>query len=206
MQNATVIRPPERPAFPSHVQWSEENRLLSVPECEWVIAHGEGLPLGPASVGTPTEHRVDPATRCVSMNVLDHSSVAWLYERIAQKISLANDHYYNFDLSGLIEPIQFLKYTPAEGEKPNGHYTWHVDFGDAAMATRKLSVVVQLSPGVAYDGCQFRMYSDRGLQELSYLGQGDAFMFPSWTPHSVAPITRGVRYALVAWIHGPRFR
>lgn len=206
MRNATVIRPPERPAFPSHVQWSEDNRMLSRAECEWIIARAESQPLGQASVGTPTEHRVDPATRCVSMATLDGADCDWLYEHIAKRVSWANDSLFNFDLSGLIEPVQFLKYTPAQGELPNGHYTWHVDFGEGAMATRKLSLVIQLSPGDAYDGCQFRMYSDRGAQELNYRGQGDAFMFPSWTPHSVAPITRGVRYALVAWIHGPRFR
>lgn len=206
MRNATVIRPPERPAFPSHVQWSAENAMLSQPECEWIIARGEQMPLGQASVGTPTEHRVDPATRCVAMTPFDTEDSAWLYERIAQRVGWANDAMYQFDLSGLIEPIQFLKYTPAQGELPNGHYTWHVDFGEGAMATRKLSLVIQLSPGHAYDGCEFRMYSDRGPQELGYRGQGEAFMFPSWTPHSVAPITRGVRYALVAWVHGPRFR
>jgi len=206
MKNATVITPPERPALPSHVQWSEGNCLLSQPECEWIIARGEQTPLGLASVGTPTDHRVDPATRCVSMSIFDGDDCGWLYDRIAQRVKWANDQLYGFDLSGLIEPIQFLKYTTAQGELPNGHYTWHVDFGEGAMATRKLSMVIQLSPPEAYDGCEFRMYSDRGPQELAYRGQGAAFMFPSWTPHSVAPITRGVRYALVCWVHGPRFR
>jgi predicted 2-oxoglutarate/Fe(II)-dependent dioxygenase YbiX len=31
-------------------------------------------------------------------------------------------------------------------------------------------------------------------------------MFPSWTPHCVSNITRGTRYALVAWVHGTPFR
>ncbi len=206
MLNATVIRPPERRAFPSHVQWTGANTMLSQPECEWIIARGEALRLSQAPVGTPTDSRIEPTTRCVLSANLDTEDCGWLYERLAEKISWSNQEYFDFDLTGLIEPIQFLKYVPASGELPNGHYSWHVDFGDGAMATRKLSIVVQLSPAIAYDGCAFSMISDRGTQVLDYRGQGDAFLFPSWTPHSVAPITRGVRYALVAWIHGPRLR
>jgi PKHD-type hydroxylase len=207
MLNATAIRPPEKPAFPTHIQWSGDNVLLSQPECEWVIARGEGLKLEPASVGTPTDQRVEPATRCVSAATFDMKDAGWLYDRLSQRISWANQAHYDFDLTGLVEPIQFLKYTAGKTpEDPNGHYVWHVDFGEGAMATRKLSIVVQLSPPTAYDGCDFAMMGDRGHQILQYRGQGDAFMFPSWTPHMVAPITRGMRYALVAWIHGPRFR
>lgn len=206
MRNATAIRPPERKAFPSHVQWSGDNVLLSQPECEWLIQRGESLKLEQAPVGTPTVMRVEPETRCVFSSNLDLDDCGWLYDRLAQRVTWANQEYFDFDLVGLIEPVQFLKYVPAEGERPNGHYTWHVDFGEGMMATRKLSLVIQLSPPTAYDGCDFSMVSDRGLQKLSYKGQGDAFMFPSWTPHSVGQITRGVRYALVAWIHGPRFR
>lgn len=206
MHNATAIRPPERPAFVSHCQWSGSNAMLSQPECEWIIQRGEKLNLEVAPVGTPTEMRIETQTRCVYSGSLDQPDCGWLYDRLAQKIALANQAYYDFDLVGLVEPLQFLKYVTAEGERPNGHYSWHVDFGEGMMATRKLSVVVQLSPGHAYDGCDFSMMSDRGFAKLPYREQGDAFMFPSWTPHSVAPITRGVRYALVAWVHGPRFR
>jgi PKHD-type hydroxylase len=206
MINSIAIRPTEKRAFPSHIQWSGANRLLSRAECEWTIACGQRLPLEFASVGTPTDRRVDLGTRCVESTALDTPECDWLYERIALRAQWANAEHYEFDLTGLIEQVQFLKYTVEADEKPNGHYSWHVDFGEAAMATRKLSMVIQLSPPEAYDGCDFSMMSDRGLQQLNYREQGAAFMFPSWTPHMVGPITRGVRYALVCWIHGPRFR
>jgi PKHD-type hydroxylase len=206
MLNSIAIRPPEKPVFPSHVQWSGANALLSRAECEWTIAMAERQPLSFASVGTPTVQRTELDTRCVESTVLDTPECDWLYERIATRVQSANAQYFEFDLVGLIEPVQFLKYTVANEEKPDGHYTWHVDFGEGAMSTRKLSMVIQLSPPAAYDGCEFSMMGDRGLQRLDYRGQGDAFVFPSWTPHMVGPITRGVRYALVCWIHGPRFQ
>lgn len=203
----TAIRPPEKSAFPTHVQWSGANALLSVPECEWVIARGEAQALQFASVGTPTNQRVELATRCVESAVLETPDCGWLYDRIAQRVGTANSAYFEFDLVGVIEQVQFLKYTAsASGERPDGHYSWHVDFGEGAMSTRKLSLVVQLSPGEAYDGADFTMMSACGKETLRYRGQGEAFAFPSWTPHMVGPITRGVRYALVCWVHGARFR
>lgn len=201
-----AIRPPERPAFPTHIQWSGAHALLSRPECEWLCSRGESRPLQFASVGTPTVQRVDLGTRCVESTTLEGEDCDWLYDRIADRIALGNRDYFDFDLTGLIEPIQFLKYTAGKEERPDGHYSWHVDFGEGAMATRKLSVVIQLSPGTAYDGADFTMISANGRETLPYRGQGDCFVFPSWTPHMVAPITRGVRYALVCWVHGPRFR
>jgi PKHD-type hydroxylase len=30
--------------------------------------------------------------------------------------------------------------------------------------------------------------------------------FPSWVMHRVTPVTKGVRYSLIAWIVGPRWR
>lgn len=206
MNNLLAFRPPEVSALASHCQWSAAAPLLSRAECEWTIACATRRALSFAAVGTPTEQRVELATRCVESTVLDDPECDWLYQRIAERVQLANDHYWDFNLSGLFEPVQFLKYTAAAEGKPDGHYCWHVDFGEGAMATRKLSMVIQLSPGDAYEGCDFTMMSDRGQQLLPYRGQGDAFLFPSWTPHMVGPITSGVRYALVCWVHGPRFR
>lgn len=206
MINGTAIRPLDKPAFPGFVQWSAGNEFLSRPECEWVIAHAEQQPLGFATVGTPTDRRTELTTRCVESCAFDAPDAGWLYERIAQKIQLANRDYFEFDLTGLIEPVQFLKYTPAQDEKPDGHYVWHVDFGEGAMATRKLSLIIQLSPPEDYDGCRLVLNADRGPFESQILGRGHAIAFASWTPHMVTPITRGTRYALVCWVAGPRFR
>lgn len=208
MINGIAIRPPEKPGFPSHVQWSGigGGALLSLPECEWVIERGNKLALELASIGTPTVRQVCPETRCVESQAFDAPDASWLYDRLAQRVAAANRDYFDFDLTGLIEPLQFLRYTPAHEELPDGHYTWHVDHGEGAMATRKLSMVINLSPPSEYDGCRLTLFTERGAFESPYIGQGDAILFPSWTVHSVSPITRGTRYALVAWVHGPRLR
>jgi len=30
--------------------------------------------------------------------------------------------------------------------------------------------------------------------------------FPSYTLHEVTPVTKGTRYTLVGWVHGPAFK
>lgn len=207
MHNTMCFPLAEGQALPPYVQWMGGNSLLSLPECEWIIARGESEPLQAATVGTPTVSRVDERVRCVKSGTFDMPDAGWLYQRLIEKIGLANRDYYQFDLAGLLEPVQFLKYTAASVEQEvDGHYTWHIDSGAGSMGNRKLSVVVNLSPAFAYEGCRLSWFGEYGQQESPAIGQGEAVVFPSYVPHMVSPITSGVRYALVAWIHGPRFR
>jgi PKHD-type hydroxylase len=193
--------------YPSHVQWSGSNRILSPPECEAIIDAAGALGWQPGTIGSPTEHRHDPSYRCVEVCTLPYApSIDWLYERITTRVVAANEQYYGFDLAGLLETVQVLRYTAAEtAGAPNGHYNWHQDFGAGYMGRRKLSVVIQLSDGHEYEGCQLTLMGHR-LETMPYRGAGDGVAFPSWTPHYVSEITRGVRHALVAWVHGSPFR
>ena len=36
--------------------------------------------------------------------------------------------------------------------------------------------------------------------------KGMIVCFPSYTLHEVTPVTKGERYSLVAWVHGPKLR
>ena len=186
-----AYRPRDKKAFPGHIQWSGPNRLLSPPECRELISRFDNdLLFG--SVGSPNNFRTEHATRCVELKMLpiEDPQLGWFYERINERVQLANEAFYDFNLIGLLEPAQFLKYTPARENKPDGHYGWHQDFGEGAMGTRKLSVVIQLSEPTEYEGCRLRVMS-HVEEEMAYVGQGEGVMFPSWAPHHVTPITRG---------------
>lgn len=200
------IRPPERPCFPDHIQWSGENRLLSAPEVAAVIEHAEQQTLSPGSVGNAVnnEHREDPSYRRVeTCAILD---LDWLYERILQRVQWANDAAYRFTLTSILEPISYLKYTMPTDEVPYaGHYDWHQDYGGGTSSWRKLTVIIQLSSPEDYEGCELQLCTS-GIWVVPYKQPGEALMFPSYTPHCVTPITRGVRRALVAWIGGPQFQ
>jgi PKHD-type hydroxylase len=193
--------------MPSHVQWSEDNAILSPPECDALIALGEKAGLQPASIGSPTEMRVDPKYRAVDVAMIPLSEeTLWIYKRIADRVTYANDQYFKFDLQGLVEELQLLRYKAPEGEQAHaGHYHWHQDFGAGYMARRKLSVTINLSAPADYEGCRLTLMT-HFQHEMPYVGKGDGVVFPSWTPHMVSDISRGTRYALVAWVHGTPFR
>lgn len=207
MQAFTGICPPEAPPFPTHVQWTGDNRFLSPPEVAAIRAHCDAQTLAPGTIGNATSNPAD-AKRQDAYRRVDNVAITemdWLYERVLQKVKLANDAHYRFTLAGLTEPIGYLKYTAAADENDTpGHYDWHQDFGGGLYATRKLSIVVQLSEPSEYEGCKLNLCND-GPWEVPYVQAGDAIMFPSWTPHCVTNIEKGVRRALVIWVAGKQF-
>ncbi len=71
------------------------------------------------------------------------------------------------------------------------------------LGVRKLSLTVQLSEESDYEGGELRLENDTsGAYHLNKeIGQG--VVFPSWIRHEIKPITKGIRYALVAWQRGP---
>lgn len=194
------------PAFPPFIQYGADNPWLSLPECQWVIAHAEKFELGRGMIGNGTdgEFREDLDYRCVSMRTLHPcSELEWLYERIRDRVAWTNQDHYRFDLHGLLEGVQYLRYS-AEDAVP-GHYKWHQDYGGGSSSHRKLSVMIQLSDPADYDDCRLRLFTECEF-DVPTIGQGTGIIFPSWQPHCVTPITRGVRSALVCWVGGPQLR
>lgn len=203
------ISPQGRKGFASHYQYTGGNRMLSAPECDWLIDFGRKVGMQDAAIGNPAETRTDPTYRCAKVALVPGTrETDWLYERLTERIQWANDQDYHFTLAGLLEPLQLLRYdAPTSPDEEAGHYHWHQDFGADYMARRKLSITIQLSDPTEYDGCYLTIM-DPGPRELRgvYTERGAGILFPSWAPHCVTPITRGRRYALVAWVHGEPFR
>lgn len=201
--------PPERPFQPPFVQWTGENRLLSWPECKALIEIGNETELGFGNIGNGDNYgfKLDPEYRCVRTRGLfpTDDRLGWLFERLRDRVTWANEAHYRFDLTSIIEGVQFLRYDEPEGETPGGHYRWHQDFGGGRSSLRKLSVVVQLSPAEDYEGGELHLFTDQDFVP-QFQEQGEAILFPSWTPHMVSPVTKGTRYALAVWVSGPQFR
>lgn len=151
-------------------------------------------------VANPSGQNRSP-NRKVSMTVLQLAKYRWLYERLMETITFYNTKYWNYRLptnvtSTLLEPIQFYKYDGTE----QGHYNWHSDVGiKGPTAKRRLSVSVQLSAENSYEGGEFMIQTSAEPLALMRT-QGSMFLFPSFVLHKVAPVTRGTRYSLVAWI------
>ena len=123
----------------------------------------------------------------------------WVFERLSDVIQQVNNDFYNFDIDAFYDDIQLTNYNDYD----NGHYDWHIDMG--ARRLRKLSLVLQLSDPLDYDGGELEIAT--GGEPISVPKErGLISIFPSWTRHRVTPVTRGNRQTLVAWIGGPNFR
>lgn len=70
---------------------------------------------------------------------------------------------------------------------------------------RKISMVIQLSKPEQYEGGRLELANDP-LPADKFVNQGDIIFFPAFNRHRVLPVTRGIRYSLVTWFVGPKFK
>lgn len=123
----------------------------------------------------------------------------WIFSRLAGAIAEINQQFFQFDLHGMDQGLQFTRYTA-----PGQHYDWHVDRG-LLTPTRKLSVSVQLSDPKTYKGGNLQFKFGR-TDETVKRERGLITFFPSYTLHRVKPVSQGTRYSLVVWVSGPPFK
>lgn len=120
----------------------------------------------------------------------------WLYQRVAESVRFVNQQCFHFRLDKLTD-LQILEY------ENTGFYGTHVDIGTGETSRRKLSMVVFLTPPEEYEGGQLVLKPWFTPVEQA---QGAIVFFPSYIPHEITPVTRGVRHTLVTWMLGPCFR
>ncbi len=120
---------------------------------------------------------------------------AWIFQRLGKLCRDVNQHIYRFQLGDLVT-VQVLEYSP------EGFFGWHTDLGSGIYSTRKLSMVTFLAPPEEYEGGDL-CFMDGGPPYR--LPLGTTAIFPSYLLHKVDPVTRGTRFTMVSWVHGPSF-
>jgi hypothetical protein len=86
----------------------------------------------------------------------------------------------------------------------NGKYTTHVDtFHSRSDEVRKLTILTFLNDD--FEGGKFYIQNsdDRFYPQQT---KGTVLVFPSFMPHGVEPVTKGIRYSVVTWMVGPYFK
>lgn len=126
---------------------------------------------------------------------------AWIYDRLAYVARKLNAQFYNFDLFGFVEDMQYTIYN---GEH-SGHYTWHMDISAASPAPRKFTLILQLSNTNDYEGGEIQILNSFA-ESVVTKQRGLIAAFPSWVMHRVTPVTKGTRKTLVVWVSGPQFK
>lgn len=162
-----------------------------------IIALGESVALSDGTLGNDT---LNPSQRQSQVSWLQQNTdTQWLYEKLAWITRNINGQFFDFNLSGFAEAMQYTVYT-----NNNDHYDWHLDSGEGNTVPRKLSLTVQLSDPSEYEGgdLQLQVSKDPTIMQRT---KGLVVAFPSYTLHRVTPVTAGTRRSLVVWVGGPKF-
>ena len=128
------------------------------------------------------------------------AETTWAFKKFSDVAAKLNAQNFRFDLTGFGEPLQLTHYDQSE----HGMYGWHQDFGGEG-ASRKLSIVMQLSDPSEYEGGNLQIMSS-GTPVNIPKKRGYIVVFPSYAVHQVTPVTQGTRQSLVAWVSGPQFK
>ena len=178
--------------------WSD--CVFSEDELNTIIKIGNSLKKERAQTGGAGENCLDHRRSFVSWIPTNQSS-AWIYQRLADVVNNINQQFFQYDLTKL-ERLQFTYYSSEE----QGCYKQHVDpLCWQIPHNRKLSVVIQLSCPSEYEGGDLVLYNSHEGAKIEKK-KGMSVFFPSYTLHECTPVTKGERYALVAWVHGPPFK
>ena len=136
---------------------------------------------------------------------------------IIQYFSMANERFkFNLDSTcywrGLVYHNVYNETRAPAGStfssNRSGYYNWHRDEKfDKLGPHRKISFVMQLTDPNEYKGGDFEFDSDVISPEPSLLKpKGTIIVFPSYIKHRAAPVTKGRRESLAAWVEGPGFK
>jgi len=178
--------------------------FLSENDINFILARPEWHDTDTAKVGGGGNGEVVSDVRRTSVSWLPcNKETHHIYQKITTAIWNANRQYFQFDLTGCYEMAQLGVYT--EGDQ--GHYDWHTDTGlNTGNVPRKLSFALLLSDPSEFEGGELllKVSNDKELEVEQKKGR--AWIFPSWTLHKVAPVTKGIRRSLVLWVGGPAFK
>lgn len=154
-------------------------------------------------IGPGQGRQLDSAIRSGAVQWITRSDIGeGIFSHLFNLASEANRaRGWNFEIEGLTPALQATRYL-ADGAQ---HYDWHMDLGAGQTRRRKISVVAHLSDEQSFDGGSLQL-TNGSVPVDAMQTAGTVTVFPSFVMHRVTPVTRGRRFAVVAWALGPPFR
>jgi PKHD-type hydroxylase len=143
---------------------------------------------------------VDNDYRRSSIMFLDDMDIMQeIYGKVYKTVFDVNAVHFKYALS-YSEPFQYSVYDSNE----LGCYDVHCDsyLRNTSGFTRKISFSILLSDPSEFEGGDLLLHTEKTPVKMP-LKKGSIILFPSFAPHSVTPVTKGVRKALVGWMCGP---
>jgi PKHD-type hydroxylase len=159
--------------------------------------------LSPASVGNADDLSLDHEYRRSNiMFFKDNQELPDIYSSVVNTVLSVNNIHYKYNLN-YIEPLQYSVYESND----QGFYDIHCDNVYARNSSgfmRKISFSILLNDPEEFEGGDLMFHTTTEPFKVS-LKKSDMILFPSFVPHSVSPVTKGVRKTLVGWVCGPNF-
>ena len=177
--------------------WQLSVQAFNKESCEHMIEEFKKLPeMDGQTEGGSKDHR--------------KSKVRWIHhqdklvDQLLRYVNEANAISFNVDIQQEMGEMQFGEYDASYG----GKFDWHHDvlWHNPRNYDRKLSLVLQLSDPATYEGGEFEFQEADSPPIDMFSKQGSLLIFPSYLRHRVKEVTSGVRYSLVSWVRGPRWR
>lgn len=181
----------------SRDNWQLSSGVIPKRSCESLIDTFSKLePVDGVTYNTQTEIRKSKIRWIHNEPSLEHELLSFVNE--------ANAVAFNVDIQQEMREMQFTEYHADY----SGRYDWHhdVNWENHKNFDRKLSIVVQLSDPNTYEGGRFEFSEVETPKYEEFRKQGSILIFPSYLLHRVTAVTKGVRYSLVSWVRGPRWR
>lgn len=125
----------------------------------------------------------------------------WLYKRVEKLITYVNEKNFQFSIDKM-QRLMLVKYEVGQ------FMAIHTD--SPINTNRKISCPISLTQqGLDFEGGDLIIYDGNrpitpanGIHKIE-LVRGRATLYPSYLLHEVTPVTKGVRYMLGTWAHGP---
>ncbi|MFQ5955931.1 MAG: 2OG-Fe(II) oxygenase family protein [Kiloniellales bacterium] len=182
------------------------NKLFTDEQCEQIIASAradawtDGGVGGHGGVGGVSKVA---SVRSVSEQYLPVQSNGFPINQILFEINRLNSIGWNFDLTGFVsDDMPYLMRYAADRKD---HYDWHIDVGYNKNASRKICFSIQLSNPNDYKGGDIE-FLKVDLSHVNLRERGMIIAFPAFRAHRVLQVTKGLRYVIVGWVHGPAFK
>lgn len=180
--------------------WAYWNNLFTETECQKIIEHCKSKKLNNALIGIGAPIK-DKNIRDSNIVFVGSLGFEWVFQKLTDAVIELNNNFFNFDLWGFQEGLQFTEYN-----SPSGQYKAHIDKVYSGVV-RKLSIVIQLTNEEAYEGGDLELLID-GESNPIKMGRsiGTMIVFPSYLLHRVLPVKKGTRHSLVGWVSGRPFK
>lgn len=141
------------------------------------------------------------ATKTATVGMVEYGNVKSKLEKFINLSLDANKHLFGFDLFHITD-MERINYNVYE---TGSEYTWHIDAARGESRDFKLTALLNVSEA-PFEGGVLELFNTGPWTVEQFSAPGSFFIFPSWIPHRVTPVTSGTRTSITLFLQGPTFK